>query len=510
MTHKSSALRRLTAAAGAVAIAAVGAISMGSTASAAVSAGPGQPGAPAQGSLTINKLIGSESTDPGDGTEQSVDGTPLENAEFTIWRLGTDVNGTCTALDLTNVEAWNSVPTGTAPATLTEVTEGDLCLTDSGTPRSTAGNGQATFLDLELGLYYVQETDAPANIVSKSAPFYVTIPLPHEGQNWLYDVNVYPKNQELEAPKKTINEDAEQPANGQVVGSEVEWTITQTVPALNDGETYESASVWDVLPDAFLEYTSTTGVYLNGTELTAGTDYTIDSTGVTWKLTEAGLDQLKAGDELKVVFKTTVLAVTATGEIANPGSEGVDPGYGSEFNGGKTPGDTTPYTYWGQLSILKTDDSDPGNTLQGAEFSVADTVNGVCAPEAPEENATIATGISDAEGIVRWAGVNPDDPLGLWIANSSNGQLSDANKNYCVYETKAPAGYVAGQITNPVNIKPGTTETIELVVKNVEKEGPDLPLTGGQGTLLMTLGGLALMIAGAAAVYVMRRRGVEA
>lgn len=502
MTSKSSALRRLTSVVGTVAIAVAGVISMGQVASAAV--GPDQPDAPETGSLTVHKYVGEEA-DAGTGEEITIPGAvPLEGAEFTLWRLGVDNGGACEAIDLADTNHWTHVPNGAAPADLADVQD-DFCIVGPETSGETDQDGEYTFSNLPLGLYYVQETDAPANIVSKTAPFYVSIPLPHEDQNWLYDVHVYPKNQELDAPTKIINDDAEQPGKGLTVGSVVEWTISQKVPALNEGEEYTSATIWDVLNPAELEYAGTTSVSLNGTPLVEGTDYTIDAGVVSWSLTKKKLAEIRAGDTIEVVFTTTVLAVTETGDIDNPGSEGPDkPGYGSEFNGGTTPGGTTPHTYWGQLTVNK-GDTEMVNKLAGAEFAVFNNAeNGVCAPEAPETDA-IATGVSDAEGVVRWNDVTPDNPLGLWIANSSDGEIANPNKDYCLYETKAPAGYVAGP-SQVVNIKPGTNAKLVVNFENTKKEGPNLPLTGGQGTMAMTVGGIVLMLAGAGAVYVLRRR----
>lgn len=506
MTSKSSAFRRLTAAVGTVAVAVAGVISMGQVASAlqATAVGPDQPGAPTHGSLTVHKYVGQEGN-AGTGEEISVPGgQPLEGAEFTIWRLGTNDGDSCEPIDLANTNDWAQVPTGAAPRELSAV-QNDFCLVDGGTAGTTNSAGEYTFGNLDLGLYYVQETDAPANIVSRTAPFYVSIPLPHAQQNWLYDVHVYPKNQEVDAPTKTINSDSDQAGKGLTVGSVVEWTIRQTVPALNDGEQYTSATIWDVLDPAELKYAGTTSVSLNGTPLVEGTDYTIDAGVVSWSLTEKKLAEIKAGDTIEVVFTTTVLAVTETGDIDNPGSEGPDkPGYGSEFNGGTTPGGTTPHTYWGQLTVNK-GDTGMVNKLAGAEFAVFNNAeNGVCAPEAPETDA-IATGVSDAEGVVRWNDVTPDNPLGLWIANSSDGEIANPNKDYCLYETKAPSGYVAGPVRK-VNITPGTTAKLVVDFENTKKDGPNLPLTGGQGTLMMTIGGLALMLVGAGAVYALRRR----
>lgn len=66
-----------------------------------------------------------------------------------------------------------------------------------GTPvvKVTDVNGEAKFEELALGLYLVQETEAPAQITGKVEPFLVSIPMTNAaGDDWLYDVHVYPKN----------------------------------------------------------------------------------------------------------------------------------------------------------------------------------------------------------------------------------------------------------------------------------------------------------------------------
>lgn len=505
MNTKETALGKVVASVGAVALAFAGLLGGATIAQAADQAvGPDQPGHPTSGSLTIHKYVGAEG-DRGDGTEQAIQGKePLAGAEFTIWQLGKTDGGTCKALNLSTYEAWNNLPKD-APKTIDEV-KGTFCLVNAtGTAQTTDAKGETTFSGLALGFYYVQETKAPANIVSKTAPFYVSIPLPHKDKNWIYDVHAYPKNQKGDAPKKEINADADQSKNGVTVGSVVEWTITQVVPALNAGEKYTSASIWDHLPDS-LEYVETTEVSYDGTKLAQDTDYTLDQANLTWKLTDARLGKLQAGKTITVKFKTKVLKVTESGDIENPGSDDPQkPGYGSEFNGNKIPGDTTPHTYWGQLVINKTDDSTPAHKLAGAEFKVFDNYeNGAC-PALPA-TGEVATGTSDAQGVVQWKNVNPTNPLGLWIANSKNGPLTNPSKHYCVYETKVPAGYSADAAGIDVEIKPGTQNKVEKTVVNPKKEGPNLPLTGAGGALLLSIIGIGLAAAGITLSVVSRRK----
>lgn len=503
MTIKNT-MRRLAAGTGALALAMAGAVAVGTAASAA----PANIDADADGSLIIHKRVGDEGA-AGDGTVlDPAPGDPLEGAEFTLWRLGLSDGDLCVPLDLSIFEGWESVPTGTAPSTTVGVETAGFCIAEEIGSQETGENGETTFGHLELGLYYVQETDAPANIVSRTAPFYVAIPMPLDN-DWLYNVHVYPKNQELNAPEKTINDDSEQPGNGLVVGSVVEWTISQVVPALNDGEEYTSASIWDVLNAEELAYAETLSVTLNGDRLADTEDYTIDPDGVVWQLAEEGLAKLTAGDVLTVVFTTTVLKVTETGDISNPGSDGPGtPGYGSEFNGTRVPGGPTPYTYWGQLSIFKHDNSAEKTPLEDAEFKVFEADGGVCTVEVPA-SGEIATGLSNAEGVVIWDGVTPNDVLGLFVANSENGPISNPSKAYCVYETKVPAGYTAVPFDALQTVTPGSNNVLHLEIENAQKEGPDLPLTGAQGTIAMTIGGLVLVGAGAGVLVMSRNRRNE-
>lgn len=55
--------------------------------------------------------------------------------------------------------------------------------------------GQVKFENLPIGLYLVEETNAPAQIVNYTANFLVSIPMTNEaGDDWVYDVVANPKN----------------------------------------------------------------------------------------------------------------------------------------------------------------------------------------------------------------------------------------------------------------------------------------------------------------------------
>lgn len=119
----------------------------------------------------------------------------------------------------------------------------------------TDASGKAVAEDLELGLYLVVETKVPENVVSTTNPFFVSVPsTTADGDEWFYDVCVYPKNQtgnpDLE---KTLREDKEDTGknNGSAVitdgfahtgtasiGDTVEYQLISTLPAITSAATY--------------------------------------------------------------------------------------------------------------------------------------------------------------------------------------------------------------------------------------------------------------------------------
>lgn len=497
-------LRKIAAAAGALALGVAGLAGLSQTAQAddpIPVTGVGNINPVTKTSLTINKFDGKQGA-VGDGTVQDTSkmGNALTGVTFKIQQV---VSKDGKSINLDTPEGWDLIDgvrasdVTSAPYTLQDVAS----LTDSSV--TTDANGTVT-ADLPHGLYYVTETGHGNNkIVSETAPFLVTLPLPQTKGNWLYDVNVYPKNQVLSAPVKTINKTEDQ--TGVKVGDTVEYTIKQTVPRLNEGETYNQAVIYDILKADELAYNGTTSVSLNGTPLVKDKDYTVAADGSSWTLTSARLATLKADDVITVVFTAKVLKVTESGAIENgPGSgKPGEPGYGSTFNGTTTPGTTTPYTYWGQLQVIKQDESK--NPLKDAQFAVTATAaDGSC--PADIAGTHIADGTSDANGTVQW-NANPTSPLGLFVANSSDGPLQNPSKDYCLYETKAPAGFIVGTFDHKVTIKPGTTTGVNTVtVTNVQQNHPNLPLTGAQGIVLMSVLGIVLIAAGGTIYVVSRRR----
>ncbi|MBT1035764.1 isopeptide-forming domain-containing fimbrial protein, partial [Canibacter sp. lx-45] len=175
----------------------------------------------------------------------------------------------------------------------------------SETIKTTNDNGEATFSDLAVGAYLVTETQAPAGVVKKAAPFIVTIPHPN-GNAWNYNVHVYPKNTVSAKPSKTLDD-----TNATKIGDSVTWTITQVLPELQNGETFTEVSFTDQLAEK-LGYVETTA-QVNGMEV----GVTVTATGDGGRTLAGSLDNpenLTGGQT--VTFKITT-TVNDPGKIVN-------------------------------------------------------------------------------------------------------------------------------------------------------------------------------------------------
>lgn len=146
------------------------------------------------GSLTIHKYEYNDKGGTGTGEtsdESNVpsDAKPLAGAGFTIYKVA-DVKD-LTKYYSTNPEALPDVTTYVENGKI----KSDYSNKKVGNEVKTGTNGIAKFENLALGFYVVIETSTPDKVTTPAAPFLVSIPMTTvDGDDWLYDVHVYPKN----------------------------------------------------------------------------------------------------------------------------------------------------------------------------------------------------------------------------------------------------------------------------------------------------------------------------
>lgn len=190
-----------------------------------------------KGTLTINKYEGTD--------ENTSNYKPLAGVEFTIWKVADIEQDT---LPSSNV-GFKFVPVSTLTSLTAEDFKSDKTDADKYTKEiydkvlaklnknkkvedgtldgaikattkidDTTGKASAKFTDLDLGLYLVQETKAPSQIVNKTANFLVSVPMTNEdGKAWNYDVVAEPKNAAVYAGINLIKEGTTIKADGTLV-----------------------------------------------------------------------------------------------------------------------------------------------------------------------------------------------------------------------------------------------------------------------------------------------------
>lgn len=157
------------------------------------------------GSLTIHKYEGNEQ-DPN---------KLLDGVTFTAYKVAdivqsTDKTGT-TDVEMQPVEALTKIKPDikitsetkyenikdTVDAALAETADPKLAVFATATTGANGTKGQAVFSGMPVGVYLIVETDAPSQIVNKTANFLVSIPMTEADEKetyWNYDIEVYPKN----------------------------------------------------------------------------------------------------------------------------------------------------------------------------------------------------------------------------------------------------------------------------------------------------------------------------
>lgn len=148
-----------------------------------------------KGSITIHKYeYNGTAGKIGTGSErdQVPEGAKaLEGAGFTIYKVADAKDKDLEKYYSTNPTELPSVEEYTENGKIKAAYEGKKVENEI----KTGTDGIAAFNELDLGFYVVVETTTPDKVTTPVAPFLVSVPMTTtDGDNWLYDVHVYPKN----------------------------------------------------------------------------------------------------------------------------------------------------------------------------------------------------------------------------------------------------------------------------------------------------------------------------
>ena len=428
----------------------------------------------------------------------------------------------------------------------------------------TDATGHTSASDMEQGLYLVVETRVPENVTSTCNPFFVSLPMTTiDGTAWNYDVTVYPKNQtgnpDLE---KTVREaknstgkntgnltditDGYAHTTTASVGDTVDYQIISTLPTITSKASRLSEYTYVDTMSKGIRYNKNDVVieFFKGTGCTDKIATWDESSGkfavvyddaantMTIRMTESGLseineaatvytDSVKRGYSdctMRLTYAATLTVDAQMGDTDNPNEVVL-----TWKRTNTTYFDTLKncchvYTYG--IDVLK-QFSDNGGNLRNVKFKlhndtddvfvVAEQKDGVYyAKGFAAKKADATTFVPNSSGHIVVKELEDDayslteiatdkgyvllrDAVKIVIKTAENGQCEK-----CGAKLLTASATVNGK---DVTMTDGNAIVPLTVVNN---PGFDLPKTGGYGTWMFTIGGVALL--GAAAFIVVKSR----
>lgn len=535
-------------------------------------------------SITIHKYQSPATDTRSDGSNQSnlvKDKKPVKGVEFKVCKVtlkeGKDADAK--KIDLSTAEGWKKIKDiqeldpSSATKNAASFLKGDnakFVTVDTDCKKQTTGeDGSTKFDKLAESLYYVEESDTkgaqikdaqgawkPVTVTGKVDPFFITTPLSHKTANtweWLYDVNVYPKNDTSDdvarktpkTPTKLYTDDGD---------AIIPWDISMPLTPPSDNKAYKKIGFVDSLPEG-LTYDSlaevklvkkgkATGSTASDVSLTENTDYKVetgtDKKKVTFSLSVSRLKTLsedfsRSTYVLKVTLKTKVAKDTKN--VTNSINGWIDDSKIGDNGDPEHPCvptkedpkkcDKNPHgtSHFATLKITKVNDAADKakgkKPLKGAEFTVYPVKEGTKFTDVSSKNVTKETidgkldkGTNDANAIK----LKATDDNGVTTANLFIGTNDVASKIYCVVETKAPAGFKLNETPTCYEVKVETKEQAAAGLNNdnaheivnsqateLDKILANLPMTGARGLVILTVCGI-VGIAGTLFYVVMKRR----
>ena len=428
----------------------------------------------------------------------------------------------------------------------------------------TDATGHTSADQLEQGLYLVVETRVPENVTSTCNPFFVSLPMTTtDGAAWNYDVTVYPKNQ---TGNPTLDKTVREAKNstGKNTGSLTDitdgyaHTATASVGDTVDYQIISTLSTITSKASSLSEYTYvdtlSKGIRYNKNDVVieffkdAGcadkittwdensgkfaVAYDDAANTMTIRMTESGLaeineaaivytDSVKRGYSdctMRITYAATLTADAQMGDTDNP-NEVVLTWKRTNTTYFDTLKDCCHvYTYG--IDVLK-QFSDNGGNVRNVKFRlhndiddcyiIAEQKDGVYyAKGFAAKKADATTFVPNSSGHIVVKGLEDDtysltetatdksyvllkDAVKIVIKTAENGQCEK-----CGTKLLTASATVNGK---DVTMSDGNAIVPLTVVNN---PGFDLPKTGGYGTWMFTIGGVALL--GAAAFIVIRSR----
>lgn len=364
--------------------------------------------------------------------------------------------------------------------------------------QTVVADGTATFANLEMGEYFIRPTSTTSVYQLMLQKLEPTV---SGGKYVIDDLPFGAKHEEVSVDKA---------ANKTSVTKKekVTYTIKVAIPTYATGAVDKSFYVSDLLPDGLTIDPASIKVQIDGTDVKTAA-YTLDTTAVakyTFKLsvsTEQYTDNWSDnGGKQLVITYTATLNDDDTTEVNTKETNTVTFDYSNYpyvENSHKQKTDTVDVTTFA-IKIDKYVKNDEHAKLANAKFDLYRTATQaeVIAGSAVNIPHTTKNGIKLESDLVTDA--NGTATFAKYEANGTN-------YDYYLVETQAPSGYNILDNAVRVNFTDDDVAMTDGVytVKVENTSGIQLPITGGTGTVIFTIIGIALMV-GAVVLFVVSRK----
>lgn len=402
------------------------------------------------GSITIHKYLKENAQENGDGTGedgQTTDAEPAGGVGFTVYQVMSKED----LLKYYNGEGATVTIDTYADVKKNELRDGVERIKTYGETK-TDEKGVVKFDNLEIGLYVVIETYKPASVTQAVKPFLVSIPMTRKGEvkkgeEWLYDVVVYPKNSTTTGNFNLVK-------YGVIGNDRDNKTALEGVKFklehLKDGVEFNTEDAkdpknWELIRPKAVGAQPAKDYFVTDD---AGNISANDLKPGTYRFTEIGYED---GEDNKYIINENDQYVFV---VEQSGTTATIPANAEHMDDYTVEGNTVSvYNYVPDVDKKVEKNGATGTWQEAADYSVGDSINykiDVTIPENIERLKTFTV---------------TDNPTGLTDKSETvvvkNGDTAIANENSSVYEVKPNGdGFIVEFVPSAMGAYKGKTLTI--------------------------------------------------
>ena len=358
-----------------------------------------------KGSLTIYKYEGNEAKED----------KLLDGVTFTAYKVADIVQPTeagTTDVKMQPVEALTKIKPdikitsetkyenikNTVDAALAETANPKLTAFASATTGENGTKGQAVFSEMPVGVYLIVETDAPSQIVNKTANFLVSIPMANaDGTGWNYDIVANPKNAAVYGginlkkygknynPDGTFTEVALSGATFYLQRKDGDRWVTVTAPKVSDGNgTVDGNGLLTTSADGMINIKDLAPGTYRFIEHSAPQGYIMDGQAA-YEFTIKNDQTVTIGDAYKDTLENTIKVVNEKPSMEKQVKTGVN-AENKDVYGKATDASVGDVVTWKVTAAV------PSNVNKLAKYILTDTMSNALTWESETEaNLTIET-----------------------------------------------------------------------------------------------------------------------